>query len=351
MITNFVFFIYLCLCPSRVLVFVVAASSMATQKRKFDASANSNNQNYNSHHVNKKRRPENGSPSYGGLSQDIPSLPPIPREYEKMVFTHPSIDAKFEGNYERLEFLGDAQIEHIASIVIFERYTDATPGKMSSIREKLVNNETLSAYSRMYGFDKKLRITTGTFNPNDWTKINGDVFEAYVAAVILSDVDREYGFEAAMRWLTQLWEPKFKELGLNLIGPKDIKSKETLARNVLVKGAKMDYREVKEKAVHNRDGTHLYVMEAFYTGLGYTDVFLGQGQGDTKNSAGQAAAKKALESPIYEEIKSNRQKFLDDKAEKEKQEAAEEQKMNALQEQKREEKKLQKAEKLHKRPE
>ena len=58
---------------------------------------------------------------------------------------------------------------------------------------------------------------------------------------------------------------------------------------------------------------------AYYTGLGYEKVFLGKGKGISKNAAGQAAAKDALSSKLLEEIKMKRQKFLDEKVERERQ--------------------------------
>ena len=342
-------------------------SQSTSHKRKSDhlSDTHHRNTNHNKHHSyqNKKPRSENASnnfsnnnhkviqPAYIGHSQDsLPPLPPISSAYRRQVFTHPSIDTNPEHNYERLEFLGDAYIEIIASEVIFDRFTDAMPGKMSAFREVFVKNETLHEYSVLYGFDKQLNIALGHSQPRDYIKIYGDVFEAYVAAVVLSDVDRECGFASATRWLTKLWEPGFKELGLTMMAAVDIKSKETLARNVLVKGAKVNYKEI-SKVVDNRNGTHTYTVGAFYTGFDWEDEFLGSGKGNSQASAGQAAAKSALESAILEEIKIKRTGFLQEKERGEAEQAAKDEVEREKAKQERQRKDAEKAIKVKQRQE
>lgn len=252
----------------------------------------------------------------------LPPLPPIAREYEKAVFTHASIASLTDpyANYERLEFLGDAQLEHVASVIIYERFQTSTPGKMSSIREALVNNESLAAFTQAYELHKKLRVSTGDYQPKEWTKIYGDLFEAYIAAVILSDVDIHYGFDTVCRWMAQLWEPKLKQLGLKIMAPRDIMSKEQLARALLVKGAKITYVDEKDPVVFKSQGKQKYFMGAYFTGLGYENQYLGSGEGESKNEAGQNAAKNALLNPLIEEMKSKRAVFLEEKEKREKEE-------------------------------
>ncbi|EMF12335.1 Ribonuclease_3-domain-containing protein, partial [Sphaerulina musiva SO2202] len=120
--------------------------------------------------------------------------------------------------YERLEFLGDAYIELFASRLIYESYSHLPAGRMSQVRELLVKNETLAELSRRYGFDQNiavgaeigelLRDSRGRGNKG-YNKIVGDVFEAYVAAVVLSDFEGR-GFEKAEGWCRDLWEAKLE---------------------------------------------------------------------------------------------------------------------------------------------
>ena len=78
-----------------------------------------------------------------------------------------------------------------------------------------MKNETLADFSCLYGFHEKVKVDDieGMAHSNKgnkgFNKILGDVFEAYVAAVVVSDV--EEGFAIAEKWLTRLWVPKLEE--------------------------------------------------------------------------------------------------------------------------------------------
>lgn len=154
----------------------------------------------------------------------LPPLPPIKPQYQKTAFCHKSLYttsrelATSDLTYERLEFLGDAYIELFASRLIYESYSHLPAGRMSQVRELLVKNETLAELSRSYGFDQQiavgaeigelLRDSHGRGNKG-YNKIVGDVFEAYVAAVVLSDFEGR-GFERAEGWCRDLWEAKLE---------------------------------------------------------------------------------------------------------------------------------------------
>lgn len=157
-------------------------------------------------------------------STTLPPLPPIKPQYQKTAFCHKSLYttsrelATSDLTYERLEFLGDAYIELFASRLIYESYSHLPAGRMSQVRELLVKNETLAELSRSYGFHEKisvgaeigelLRDSRGRGNKG-YNKIVGDVFEAYVAAVVLSDFEGR-GFERAEGWCRELWEAKLE---------------------------------------------------------------------------------------------------------------------------------------------
>lgn len=157
-------------------------------------------------------------------STTLPPLPPIKPQYQKTAFCHKSLYttsrelATSDLTYERLEFLGDAYIELFASRLIYESYSHLPAGRMSQVRELLVKNETLAELSRSYGFDQNiavgaeigelLRDSRGRGNKG-YNKIVGDVFEAYVAAVVLSDFEGK-GFEKAEAWCRDLWEAKLE---------------------------------------------------------------------------------------------------------------------------------------------
>lgn len=143
----------------------------------------------------------------------LPPLPPIlDPTLETATFTHSGVAKPGAMSYERLEWLGDAYLELISSILISSTFTSHPPGKCAAIREMLVKNETLAQYAIGYGFEPKLNVPQEFLNGTDpkyhmkgWnkTKVLGDVFEAYVAAVIQSDLQN--GVQKAMVWLKSLW--------------------------------------------------------------------------------------------------------------------------------------------------
>lgn len=226
-------------------------------------------------------------------TERLPELPTITDQYAKCTFTHPSrAPREFElgemQSYDRLEFLGDAYLEIVASRLIWSLYKNVPTGRMSSIRERLVKNETLAQFSVKYGFDKRCDIDTLPVKRDSQIKLYGDLFEAYVASVVLSDPVE--GFRRAEEWLTALWMPLLENEQTN---PPDDGWKERLKKRVGGKGVKLDYAE--ERPMKMGKGIETYFMGVFLTGWGYENQLLGSGQGLSKKAAGMEAAKNALE--------------------------------------------------------
>lgn len=231
----------------------------------------------------------NGS---GSNRSQAPVLPPILDDrLERAVFTHPACGSNNDSTYDRLEVLGDAYIELIATRFIWGKFPGISSGRISQIRELLVKNETLSAFAGVYGFDRKISVPANySDQPKRWTKIKGDVFEAYVAAVILSHSTN--GYHVAEEWLTQLWLPKLDDLGQQKA---EFRYKEVLAKKVMGKGTKLEYREEKRAIDHRGSGTQTFFIGVYLTGWGkWKDEHLGSGQGLSKAAAGDEAARDAL---------------------------------------------------------
>lgn len=287
----------------------------------------------------------------------LPPLPSIkPGPLESAPFKHKSLtgydrtSSSSDITYERLEFLGDAYIELIASRLIFERYPTLTAGRQSQVRELLVKNETLAEYSRAYGFEDKVEISakekmieeasrklTGNKGLN---KVLGDVFEAYLAAVIQSDV--ENGFAVAEKWLTALWAPKLLEhvprddTSDATSSPTDSSAsynpaaKAELQKRILgPPGAKLDYERYADSVELKgaQLGQNKHFIAVYLTGYGHERKLLGKGEGRNKVEAGNWAAAKAMveERELVErcekEMLEGREKRRREKEEREKQAA------------------------------
>jgi ribonuclease III len=284
--------------------------------------------------ANQYKQPRTGNGSHSThndtsprKADSLPAIPPITSEFEKAVFTHQGMASVHvqgqpqEMTYDRLEFLGDAYIEVMATRLIWETYKCLPAGRMSQIRELLVKNETLNEYALLYDFDKRLK--TQEFqreDPKRWLKIVADVFEAYVAAVVLSDSVR--GFVAAEEWLVQLWAPKLKDVKASA---PNLKAKEELARKVMARGIKLQYKD-EAPMQQLKGGMQTYFIGVYLTGWGWEELHLGSGTGLSKVAAGNEAAARALENGlIMEQITAKRTRYLEkQKAEKEQAEMAKE---------------------------
>ncbi|MCJ1433843.1 hypothetical protein MMC27_003208 [Xylographa pallens] len=243
------------------------------------------------------------------LANALPELPPIgDPSLARTVFTHRGSAGK-EGlsdgreSYERLEFLGDAYVELVASRLLHQRYPDLPPGRLSQIRETLVRNETLGTFALAYKFDDRIDLPSsyleGRGGPRKLiVKTFGDIFEAYVAAVILSD--QKHGFQTAEAWLTQLWTPKLPDSGGHQM-PQNRFAKQDLAKKIMGKGIKVDYRVEEEQAV-KKEGKIWYTVGAYVTGWGWEDCHLGSGTALSTGEAGIRAAMQALVSPLTAQI-------------------------------------------------
>lgn len=221
-----------------------------------------------------------------------PPLPPIsdPR-LEKAVFTHPAYANDHDATYDRLEILGDAYIELISTKMVWEKFPGIPAGRISQIRELLVKNETLAKFAEIYHLDRRALVPANySDQAKRWIKTKGDIFEAYVAAVVLSHPNS--GYQIAEQWLTGLWLPKLHSLGHQKA---ELRSKEELAKKVMAKGVKLEYIEEQPSIQIKGTGTQTFFIGVYFTGWEWNKEHLGSGQGPSKTAAGDEAAKHALQ--------------------------------------------------------
>ncbi|KAK5706903.1 hypothetical protein LTR97_001895 [Elasticomyces elasticus] len=267
------------------------------------------------------------------------SLPPLPDITDPGLaaapFRHKSTSTTYnrsttttsasDTTYEKLEFLGDAQLELLASRLLYTHFPNLTAGQLSQLRELLVKNETLAEYARAYGFDKRVQVAemermmavasekNGPGNKG-FNKVMGDVFEAYVAGVVLSN--GEEGWAVCEKWMTALWAPKLVEAagrerywtpGLEVLHDDGVGVDQSKIYNPAAKGemqkkllggagVKLDYEKVRESVELKGDqlGQNRHFIGVYLTGYGYTKKLLGIGEGKNKVEAGNWAAQEAM---------------------------------------------------------
>ncbi len=114
--------------------------------------------------------------------------------------THRSIKNTHEGNYERLEFLGDAIIDHVVSHWLFIKYSKSNEGALTKKRAALVNRDFLAMLGKKINIIQLVKIDSGV-NLNDKKvsdNISADAYEAIVGAIYLDG-----GYKKAKKFIHQ----------------------------------------------------------------------------------------------------------------------------------------------------
>ena len=249
------------------------------------------------------------SPNREPFDRGFPDLPPIiDSSLKALPFAHRATAGQqhisgVDGSYERLEFLGDAYIEIIAARLLYQKFPKLTAGRLSQVRELLVKNETLAEFALAYKFDERAEIPLSHKDGHGdrqklWIKTMGDMFEAYVAAIINSDP--RHGFGIAEEWLTRLWTPKLSS-GENHEPPLNTTAKQDLSQKIMSKGVKVDYRDEGRTDI-KKEGKSWFKVGAYFTGWHWENQHLGSGTGLNKSEAGARAAMEALRNPLTARI-------------------------------------------------
>jgi ribonuclease-3 len=97
-------------------------------------------------------------------------------------------------NYERLEFIGDAVLDCVVALALFERFPSTPEGDLSRARAHLVNQDTLALVARRLDLGAALLLGEGELRSggHDRASILADSLEAVFGAVFLDG-----GFDAA----------------------------------------------------------------------------------------------------------------------------------------------------------
>jgi len=96
-------------------------------------------------------------------------------------------ERKLPGNYERLEFLGDAVLGLITAAWLYRAHPDLPEGELSRRKSALVSAGALASYAREIGLGQHLVLGQGEEKSGgrDKASLLADSFEAVIAAVYL----------------------------------------------------------------------------------------------------------------------------------------------------------------------
>lgn len=112
-------------------------------------------------------------------------------------------------NNERLEFLGDAVLDFVASEVVYQARPDATEGDLSKLRASLVKDASLAKLALELGLGEHLILGSGEKKTGGHRResILADALEAIFGAVFLDS-----GFDAAREVIARVYEQRYVDL-------------------------------------------------------------------------------------------------------------------------------------------
>ena len=112
-------------------------------------------------------------------------------------------------NNERLEFLGDAVLDFVASEVVYHARRQATEGDLSKLRASLVKDESLAELALELGLGEHLILGSGEKKSGGHRResILADALEAIFGAIFL---DR--GIDAAKDVIARVYEQRYVDL-------------------------------------------------------------------------------------------------------------------------------------------
>jgi ribonuclease-3 len=105
----------------------------------------------------------------------------------KRALTHRSLYSEPEKNYERLEFLGDAVLDHVVSEWLFNKFKTMDEGQLTKKRASLVNRIFLGMLGQKLGLVDHIIIDSGVDIKDQKVlkNLSADIYESILGAIFL----------------------------------------------------------------------------------------------------------------------------------------------------------------------
>jgi ribonuclease-3 len=209
-------------------------------------------------------------------------------------FTHRSFlnESKEKGltHNERLEFLGDAVLELVATDYLFRKYPNETEGDLTAYRSGLVNANTLSVVALKLNLGDFLLLSKGEAKDKGKARqyILANTIEAVLGAIYL-----DQGYAAAERFIAENALPLIDEIVEKGLWQDAKSSFQEKAQDVY--GITPNYK-VQEEIGPDHD-------KQFRVGVYLGNEMIAEGLGHSKQEAEQVAAKKGLTEHSWKKAK------------------------------------------------
>jgi ribonuclease-3 len=183
---------------------------------------------------------------------------------------------------ERLEFIGDAILNCVVALTLYERYPDLPEGDLSRVRAHLVNKDMLAQVARRVGLGPMIRLGEGELRSGGATRasILADAMEAVFGAVFL-----DAGFAEARRTIDSAYADLLRDADPATLG-KDPKTR----LQEWLQAQRMPVPEYAIVATTGEAHAQQFAVECRIPGL----AIVATGEGSSRRAAEQDAAATAL---------------------------------------------------------
>ena len=210
----------------------------------------------------------------------VDALPAVRLDH---VFTHTSWAADRGASYERLEFLGDSVLELAIARALYDRFPDASEGRLAKIRAHVVSRQSCAGVAKELDLGKRLIARAQDVPEPELQRLAHSknvlaaVLEAAIAATYL-----EHGFAAVESAVVDAFSERIEFARTSHVDNKT-ELQEALARS----GKHVQYTVVTvEGPPHERRFVCATMVDGEQLGLG---------RGSTKKAAEQEAARQTLD--------------------------------------------------------
>ncbi|WP_332066084.1 ribonuclease III [Bartonella sp. CB189] len=197
----------------------------------------------------------------------------------KRALTHSSVQDFEQGNYERLEFLGDRVLGLLVAEMLYKIFPEASEGELSVRLNGLVNAQTCADIALEMGLPDMIQVGFEVKNLEGrrLTNMHADVVEALIAVMYLDG-----GVESVKPFIQKYWQGRAKKTEA---GRRDAKTE--LQEWAHVQGSAQPYYQVINR--YGPDHDPVFMVEVSISGFA-SEV----GQGSSKRYAERMAAEKVL---------------------------------------------------------
>jgi ribonuclease III len=122
-----------------------------------------------------------------------------------------------QSDNEKLEYLGDAILNSIITILLYKKYKDKDEGFLSNARSCLVKRETLTEVAKTIDIAKQMSYGNGDQYVPEESKVLSNMMEALIGAIYLDG-----GMRKVTKVIKKLFIPFFTDEKLTEKNPKNL---------------------------------------------------------------------------------------------------------------------------------